>query len=256
MTAYAKLLESMMDAIRTGDTKPASTLLRDKKGFPPQAQLAVYTEGYRLRLKGAIESTYPALRYYLGSRKFAALADGFIAANPSRSFNLDKYTIGFGPYAAKKCDDAFARDLAMLEHAIHDVYQREETAAIDAGWAQSQSPEALAGARLMPRAASCLLAFDYPADTYFSSFREEANPGKPPEDKNWLIVLRHRHQVRRLPLAEAEYQMLSLLAEGMSLSQALDDSRMAAHLSEKGFAAALRGWLPRWVNEGILRQPE
>ena len=80
--SYAQLLNTMMDAILADDTTPAISLLRDKENFPPAAQLAVYAEGYQLRLQAALADTYPALAFYLGTPAFTALASGSLAATP------------------------------------------------------------------------------------------------------------------------------------------------------------------------------
>jgi hypothetical protein len=255
MNSYPELLSTMMDAILAGDTAPAPTLFMDKEKFPATAQLAVYTEGYRIRLAEAVESAYPALLFALGRPAFAALVEGYITAHPSRHFNLDKYPIAFAGYAAPHCDDGFARDLAALEGAIHDVYQREETPAMDAGWAARQTPESIANASLLPRAASELMAFEYPADAYLTAFRANENPMKPAPSKHWLLVLRHRHQVRRLPLEQAEHALLSLLAQGVTLAGALENERLAPFAAAPDFPASLQGWFARWINEGVLRQP-
>jgi hypothetical protein len=256
MISYAQLLTQMMDAILAGDPATAPEFLHDKPNFPAPAQLAVYTSGYRLRLHEVIESTYPALLFAIGAQRFRTLADGFITASPSRDFNIDKYTIGFAAYAATHSDDELARDLALLEGAIHAVYQAQETAPVNAQWLQEQGPEALAHIPLLPRAASQLLALSMPADAYLTAFREEKAPAIPELNNNWLIVLRHNHQVKRLPLEEAEYSLLSLLAKGLPLEAALEDARMAPYLEHDDFASSLSAWVARWVAEGILRQPQ
>jgi hypothetical protein len=254
MSRYAQLLDSMMNAILAGDTESAGALLREKDGFPARAQLAVYAQGYRIRLREAIEGAYPALHYYLGKGAFELLAEGFIAQYPSRHFNLDRYVIGFGPYVAQACADVFACELAELESTIHLVYQAEETPALGVEWAQAQTPESFAAAPLGLRAASRLFAFDYPVEEYFAAFREEKKPATPAPRPNWLLVLRHKHQVKRLALGEAEYLLLSLLAEGHTLGEALDHPHLQPHLDEHS-AVHLRDWMARWINEGVLREP-
>jgi len=255
MNSYPELLDRVMDSILTGDAEPAKALLREKSDFPVTAQLNVYIDGYRLRLREALESAYPALLHYLGKREFLSLADGFITAHPSRHFNLDAYAIAFARYVAKHSQDVFACELAMLEGAIHDVYQREETPAIEAGWAQHQTPATLAEAVLLPRAASCLLAFTHPADDYLTAFRAGEKPGKPTAQDSWLLVVRHKNRVNRLPLMQGEYALFSLLSEGLTLAQALENPTLAQHIAKEDFARSLQNWLGRWVSEGVLRNP-
>lgn len=252
MSEYAQLLDGMMEAILANDATHAASLVRDKKDFPREAQLGVYTQGYRMRLAEAVQSTYPATHAALGEAAFGKLAADFIAAHPSRSFNLDKYPIAFAAYVS---GDAFICELAQLEGTIHDVYQREESPAADADWTQRQMPQALASATLALREAAVLLACAYPVNGYLSAFRAGKNPAVPAPLAHWLIVLRHRNQVHRLGLEEGEYALLSLLDSGLTLEQALEDERLAAFVAQEDFAPSLTGWLSRWVNAGILRKP-
>jgi hypothetical protein len=106
---------------------------------------------------------------------------------------------------------------------------------------------------LQPRAASRLLASHFPVNEYLTAFRGGANPAKPAPGPTWLLVYRHRHQVQRLLLAEGEYVLLSLLAEGKPLAMALQDARFAA-LGENVHGDIMH-WLARWLCEGCLREP-
>lgn len=253
---YAKLLDEVIDAIVEGDMSSAPKLLRDKQDFPATKQLAAYAEGYRLRLAEAVTNAYPALEYYLGKAKFAPLVESYIAAHPSRYFNLDKYAIGFAPFVAVKNEDAFAHELAALEGTIHDVYQREETPPADAAWAAKQTMESLAAASLRLRAAAELLRLTYPVNDYLTAFRAGEKPGKSVQAEQWLLVLRHRNQVQRLVLEEAEFELLLLLAQGRTLTTALEDERFETFVTGQDFASRLTSWLSRWVSEGVLHLPE
>ena len=253
MSAYPELLDNMMDAILKRDLTPAKSLYRDKKDFPVQEQLAVYVEGYRIRLYEGIEGAYPALLYYLGKPAFRKLAEAFIEATPSRYFNIDKYSIAFGEYVKKSSKEPFAGELALLESAIHEVYQLEETPALKADWIEQQTPESLAESVLYLRGASRLLAFTYPVNDYLTKFREDKNPAKPAPSQSYLLVLRHKNQVRRLPLAEAEYALLATFAVGKTITKALEDGRFTPYAEDENLSAELMNWFAHWVKEGCLR---
>ncbi len=255
MSAYPQLLGEMMDAILKRDITPARTLFRDKKDFAPEEQLAVYVEGYRLRLAEVLEGAYPALLYVLGKKEFTLLATRFIASTPSRHFNLDKYPVAFAGFVAKETDDVFGCELAMLEAAICEVYQEEETPPLNAQWLEKQTPDLLAAAVFHLRKAARILACSYPVNDYFNAFRAGEKPSRPQKKQSHILVLRHHNHLQRLALAPAEYMLLSLCDAGMPLAQVIEDERLASYVQDEHFSAALMGYFARWSKEGFLRLP-
>ena len=253
MSDYATMLRDMMQAVRGHGG--CEHLVKDLQGFPAARQLAVYAEGYLLRLSGVLKGAYPALRTLLGDRAFGQLAQGYIDEHPSREFNIDRYPIAFAGYVSSRTGDAFTQDLARLESAVHDVYQRPETPALDDEWASVQSPQALAQTRFSLRIASVLLEFSTPVNAYLSAFRKGERPPVPGPGKSGLLVLRHRHRVQRLELSEAEHTLLALLRDGMTLRDALEDARMQPFARADDFAIQLKEWFARWVVEGVFIKP-
>ena len=191
--------------------------------------------------------------YALGKSEFNRLVQSFIESAPSRHFNIDKYPVAFGEFVARSADLTFLKELARLESAIHAVYQEEETPAIARDWIEKQTPESLAGSMFLPRTASRLLAFTYPVNEYLTAFRAGENPAPPAPAASFLMVYRHKHQVQRLPLAEAEYALLEILAAGKTLDEALEDERFAPYITSESISGDLSGWFGRWVQEGCLR---
>ncbi len=93
-------------------------------------RLAIYADGYRLRLLAAMRSEFPALAAWLGERGFDRLARGYIAAHPSRQPNLRWYGHALSRFLAR--DPAWARrpslaELAALEYAIGLAFDAADT---------------------------------------------------------------------------------------------------------------------------------
>jgi hypothetical protein len=246
MSRYSALLQDMMDTLRAGDSAaPFAT---------PDSHLDVYVEGYRSRLQQVLEGAYPALLHYIGKQAFDAAALRYIAAHPSRHFNLERYPVGFAA-CLTQCDQP-ARELAQLESAIAEVYLTEESPPLTAAWCACQTPETLADTVFTLRTAARLLAFRYSVDDYLSALREGHSPAALAQATQYLLVLRHRNTVLRHRLEEGEYALLALLADGYSVSAALDGTAMSPYTCDPGFAITLTGWFARWAGEGFLTQPE
>lgn len=248
MPPLTPLLETLQEAILAGDPPRAGALIKPHPRLTREAMVAIYSDGYRLRLFKAVADDYAALCRYLGEAAFGTLLRAFIEATPPEHFNLDRYAPRFAAYLAHACDDAFARDLAALEGAIAEVYLLEETPPLPPDALGAIAPDDLAALTLRPRAACRLLALAYPADAYLTQFREAGEAHKPAAEASHLAVFRHRHMVRRLALEQAEFTLLSLLAEGKTLGAALE-----APTPDAASPETVTAWFARWVAEGVLK---
>lgn len=254
MTTYQALLQSLTDAVISGDTALAEGLFRGREGFPASAQAAVYTEAYVLRLGEAIEAAYPALFHYAAAQMRACTAS-FIREHPSRQFNLDAYALEFADYVQTHSPDPVARELARLEHAVGWVYAAPESPALDLRWLSEQSEESLAASAFRPRTAARCLRFDHDVNDYASALREGLNPSAPQNNLNSLLVYRHLHRVERLTLSEGEYVLLTLLDGKTPLASALEEERFLPYSDEALVQGRLKDWCMRWIRKGCLQPP-
>jgi len=254
MGEYAALLDRMMNALLDNDLAVARMLYRDKEEFPPEQQLSVYVHGYRGRLQKVIKRIYPALQHYLGEEKYRAMVDEFIASTPSRYFNIDKYAVAFGRHVAATSGDPFARELAVFESTMRELYHKQETAALGKDWLEQQTPEMLTNTKLQLREAAQLMVFAYPLSDYVASCRRGENPPLPGENPEYLMALRDNGEMHCITLAEAEYALLALVAQGHTLGEALASDDFASFAGNT-LAEDFQLWFSRWVNEGFLRAP-
>jgi len=253
MSNYAALLDSMMNALLTDDTTAARSLYPDKKDFSAEEQLSVYVHGYRIRMHKVIKNLYTATHYYLGKDVFQKLVNDYITSTPSHYFNIDKYALEFADYVALTSDDIFACELADLESMLREIYHKPETPPLDKGWLERQTPDSLTNTPLYLRAASRLLVFAYPVSDYITAFRADENPVKPMETMTYLMVLRDSDHMQRVPLEEAEYVLLTLVDEGLTLGAALASEGFAPFAGNEHLAEDFQHWFLRWVNEGFFR---
>lgn len=240
----------------------AAILERDKESFAPhilpnprlsaQARMAIYIEGYRLRLLDAIKSDYPATLALLDDR-FDALASAFIEQNPPTQASLDPYPHPFAAYLRAHSDDAFAADLADLECAIAGIFLLPESEALTPAHISGITPEAFGAMRLMPRTASRLLRFDYPVDAYLTRQRSGETPERPTPATSYLYVVRHEHEVRRYPLSQAEFLVLQQLANGLPVGAALEQVAETYPQLLPDIAANVQSWFGAWTGSGFFR---
>lgn len=246
--SLAREQETLQDAIMLAekrDSKPAEWI-REKADFPAEKQLGVYVNAYRWRLFDIVAEDYPVLKTYFGEERFDALINDFISAVPPQHFNVARYATLLPAYQRIHAShDAFSSELCLLETAITQLADAEETEALTPEQLADMTPEALMESRLYPREALQLFAFSHPVNDYYKAVKEEVQLSAITQQPSFLAVFRHEDVVWRMDLEAQEYQLLSALFAGEAVGVALGalDESAAANISE---------YFSRWMRNGLL----
>ncbi len=113
-----------------------SAQIRGRDSAERVRRLRVYRSAYNTRLEKALAHDFPATRTVLGQRSFALVAGEYVLAHPSRSPSLRDLGNQLAGWLAER-DGLFRSDLAALEWAVHDVFDRPDTEPV--------APDALEG---------------------------------------------------------------------------------------------------------------
>ena len=244
--------ETLQDAImltEKRDSKPAEWI-REKADFPAEKQLGVYVNAYRWRLFDIVAEDYPVLKAYLGKERFDALINDFISVVPAQHFNVARYAALLPAFECTHAShDPFSGELCLLETAISQLADAEETEALTSEHLAGMTPEALMKSHLYPRKALQLFAFSHPVNDYYKAVKEETKPPAITQQRSFLAVFRHEDVVWRMDLEEQEYQLLSALFAGETVGVALGalDESAATNISE---------YFSRWMRNGLLAAHE
>ena len=226
---------------------PSPTLTADER-------LQIYRGMYPLRMRDAIASDYPTLLHFLGDERFDALVRGYVAVHPSRSYTLNRLGDHFAEYVATAPGiprPAFCAELAQLELAVAQVFDADETPALDAD-AVAALGEAVADVRLRPIEAFRLLSFRYPVSAYLQSCRDDEHVHPHIALKrSHVAVFRRHYSIRRLELSLPEHSLLAALAAGDTVGEAVFKTLRASR--RKLGPDAFFGWFREWVSAGIFR---
>lgn len=245
----------MQKAILLGkhfDSQPDSWI-RAKAQFPANDQLGVYINAYRYRLYDVTAEDYPVLAYYLGKEAFDALIKDFVNNTPSRYLNIGRYAADLPGFLMQDASaDLLACELAILENAISQLQDPEETIALSPQDLEGMSAEALMEEILYPRKAMQLFSFAYPVNDYYIAVREEKNPLPPEMKKSFVAVFRHEDSVWRMALEEQEFQLLQKLFSGLPIGKALEQLQAELDLPEEELSLHLSHWFSRWIRNGLL----
>ena len=223
----------------------------------PAERIGIYHGMYRLRMAEALESDYPALAHFLGEDRWSALVAGYCAAHPSRSYTLNVLGRPLADWLAEAPrlrQRGFCRDLARLEWAVTEAFDAEETPRLAEAEIAAVPAAAWEGARLVPSAALRILDLGWNANEWLDSTKDDRHEHPRPRRRaERLAVFRRDYAVYRRELSLSAFRLLSDLASGRSVGEAL-----AAALRRRGAPGpdALTRWFRQWAADGLFSRVE
>ncbi len=102
-----------------------ATHIADAGGIDARARLAVYANGYRARLREALQGDFSALAHVLGETDFSALCESYIDTHPSPYFSLRDYGARLPAWLGEQAIAAgrpWLVELAALEWALVEAF--------------------------------------------------------------------------------------------------------------------------------------
>jgi hypothetical protein len=236
----------------------AREVVLPSKTLSPLERLDIYRGMYLLRMEEALSIDYPALKHFLGADEFMQLVARYVDAYPSRSYTLNRLGDHLCEFIATLDDlprKEFCVDLARLEYALTCVFDAPETTALKGEAVRAVPPEAWEGARLKPVEAFRLLEFNYPVSRYLGAVDEENPFPRVARKKTWLVAYRREYGLHRMDLTQPAYELLSALASGKTLGEAII-SVLPRKWRPAVKEAHLFEWFRDWMAEGLFQSVE
>ncbi|WP_266104604.1 DNA-binding domain-containing protein [Xanthomonas campestris] len=242
------------------------SLVATPAGVDPHTRLAIYANGYWLRLIECLQSDYPALSRLLGPELFAFFARAYLSDYPSTSPSLHALGARF-PY--------FLR----TSQRVRDQQQRQrfplELARIERALADASRAQGLEEAAMETRIDASTLALGWPCTVHLpattrlaivshtlESFRgwlSGASPSVSPiAGRTFLAIRRHRFRVAIEPLTD--WQFFALHHAARRPRTLIECAQAAARRSGRAAGelhALLALWLPTAQASSmvVLRSP-
>lgn len=239
---------------------PGETPLNPQGGAPGEERMAVYAEGYLVRIREALDETYEAVRQVLGREAFADLARDYARRHPSRDYNLSRAGRHLPAFLAEHPltrELPFLPDLAALEWAVSGAFHAfeqppissAELASLSEGTA-GQAAQGFEVARLRFQPAVRLVSSEWPIlDIWEQRKRPRGEvsvdlAGRPQR----VLIFRQGVHVRCESLEPAQHDLLAGLLVGRTLGEACGE--LAAQ--EGAAELPLSGWFAGWVQRGLI----
>lgn len=230
----------------------------DAGNLSAAARLDVYATAYRLRLLEALGTDFVALRAYLGTEKFDALGEAYVAAHPSQHPSL-RY---FGRHMAAFLADAepYARTPLLAELAEFDWALTTAFDAADDPVLAIEDLGAVAATdwpnlTFRPHASVIRLELQWNAPAIWKAADSGAETLPEPQQAAGLIpwaVWRQDLNTFFRSLEVDEAYALDAMMRGETFAAICEG--MCEWIDAENVAARAAGFLRQWIADGMLRE--
>ncbi len=242
-------------------------MIRPNDRLSSWERMELYARQYWFRILESLYDDFPGLCAVLGEKRFDRLIRDYIAACPSRSFTLRDFGSRLESFLKRNPSYAGAKqkialEMIRLEWAQINAFDAAENPRLTDEIMISDPAKLRIG--IQPHVH--LLAMEYPLDEFQaalvrSGIREELSNGmldrkREPKRaklvrhlrprKTWLAVHRHQFRVYFRRLEPEEFQLLTLLRSGMTLSKAFDKVLDPKVKSPEEWQKSVSRWFQEW----------
>jgi hypothetical protein len=236
----------------------ARTVILPSKTLTSLQRLDIYRDMYLLRMEEALGIDFPALKHCLGDEEFMRLVARYVDVYPSRSYTFNRlgdHLLEFMATVEDLPKKAFCLDLTRLEATLTAVFDAGETPPLTEQAVRAVPQEAWETALLKPIEAFRLEAFDYPVSLYVGAVDDENPFPRLARKKTWVLCYRNNFQLHRMNLEQPAYELLSALASGQTVGDAII-AVMTRKWRPAVKEAKLFEWFRDWMAEGLFQAVE
>ncbi len=226
-------------------------------------RLEIYARQYWFRLLDCLYDDYPALRAFLGERRFHQLCRNYLAQHPSTSWTLRN----LGSELPSFITEPRARDIAQVEWAQTLAFDEAQKEPLHVDDLLGEDPTVL---RLGLQPCVVLLKTDHAVDHFITALKKadadvrgsasqavseapsRAEVVKAPRlrrERVHLAVHRHDNQLYFKRLAPEAHGLLCALRDGLPLAEAIE-AALAEAGAETDWPAQIRDWFTEFSQLG------
>jgi hypothetical protein len=243
--AASGIPESELAAIVAGDARASAA-----------GRLDVYANMYFFRILDVLRADYPKLVAVLGDDAFHDLATDYLQAHPSRHPSLrfvGAALPGFVAGSARVAERQWLGELAALEWARVDVFDRADAPVLDRAALAALAPEDFGALVLAPVPASALVPARFAIEDVWRAVEAGAEPPEaaPAEPGHAVLVWRKDVTVHHRAVTPAEARAFGQLGSGTTFG-ALCAALAESEGSERAAAELAARCLGQWLADELL----
>jgi hypothetical protein len=218
-------------------------------------RVAIYSRMYFARLHDCLADDYPTIFKFLGPEAFGKLVRSYLSRYPSRHYSLNdlgRRMPRFLAGAARVRRRALLQDVARLELSMSRVFDAAESPVLEPRQLSKLPPAEWQKARLRLVEALELLPLDYPVNALVTAARQDKELPHVPRRRSWVAVYRKKYAVWRMDLTEPMYVLLSALASGKTILDAIRAASRVWGSNPGRLEKSISAWFAEWVREGLF----
>ncbi|MBL8703817.1 MAG: putative DNA-binding domain-containing protein [Rhodospirillales bacterium] len=242
-----------------GDDRAMAGKVRATAKADAATLLAVYRDGYALRLLEALETNFSTLKQVLGDDDFDAMGRGYIAAHPSKHFSIRWFGDRLADYlatAAPWSGTPALAELASLEWALAGAFDSADAAPVAIADIAAIAPENWPGLRLAFHPSLQVIGFAWTVPELWNALNAGEEAGAPEQRDAavpfavWRQDQGEERQNFFRSLDPGEAWMLAEARQGASFGALCEGLCQFVAQDQAGAQAA--GYLRGWIDQGLV----
>jgi len=218
-------------------------------------RVAIYVDGYRLRLIEALQDSYPALHTLMGDDDFESLCLEYMDHFPSKHFSI-RY---FGSHLAKflhenedYSNSELLQEMTEFEWALRGSFDSKDQKTLNLNDLSQIAPEQWSELTFNLHPSLRILNLSWNAPSLWQAIEQEADPQSP--EKNQLpvswIIWRPELETHFRSMASAEAMGFDLIKKGKSFGELCEF--MTGLVKPEEAAQKAASFLARWIEDGLF----
>jgi hypothetical protein len=253
MSQLQALQQRMLQAV-LADRPPPLPDLQDDARADATTRLAIYRNGYRVRLRDALATEFPGLGMMMG-RRFGNLLDRYVEAHPSGHYNIRWHGAGvaaFLEYGLPWRDRPALADMARLDWAISTSFDATDEPVLAAADLAGVAADAWANLRLLPQNHLQILSTHHNIEAFRrAADRNDERPRLRRHDKaRHLLVWRQALTVHYRSIGTDELSALGGAIRGERFAVLCE--LLAEHHGPAEALPRIASFLHRWLTDGLI----
>lgn len=255
MPSLKDVQQEFMALLQDNDRQIESRVI--KQGALNSSQrVDIYRTGYRIRLRGVIDSDHEMLSLYLGDDLFEQLVEGYIDAAPSEHPSLRFFAERMPEYLSKTApfaDHPILAEIAGFERVLLHTFDSADADTLEQSLLQQ-----------IPAEAWPTLTFTMHPSIHFypthwnsiESWQHLKNDGSPPEasyseaPRMWAVWRGPQKVTEYKSLQGAEWIALQHMAQSKPFAEVCE--ALQPHLAEEEIAPTLFNYINEWLLRGWI----
>jgi hypothetical protein len=251
----AELQQEFMSLLQNNDRHIEQRVVQ--QGLLNNAQrVDIYRTGYRIRLRGVIDSDHEMLGIYLGDDLFEKMVEGYIDAAPSQHPSLRFFGDRLPGYLRNTkpfSDHPILAEMAGFERSLLNAFDSADADTLNQQLLQQIPAEKWPLLKFTFHPSLTFYQCQWNAVESWQSLKSAKSPAAPKmsaQAQMWAIWRGLDKLTEYKPILAIERHVLNAMQRGMNFTAVCES--LIEHVPEEQIAATLYGYIVEWLQRGWI----